>query len=160
MAVSLFFTITDAKGDPSTVDFPFPDATPVAVLAAAVPAVAALLQPLITGGLKTAGFKVEVDVPLFGPVATLASDVQEKAEFAVRTVNGFLKRLNLPTFDEAFFVPNTKEVDRTDPDIQAFVDFLEDGITVSATLIQPTDDRGEDLVTVERARENWGRRRR
>jgi hypothetical protein len=158
--ISLFFNIVDAKNESSTVEIEFPSATPVGVLAAAVPAVAVLINPLVQGGLKSAGFKVEVDVPTWGAGALLVSDVQEKAEFALRGVNGFLKRLNLPTFDEAFFTPTTKNVDLSDPDVAAFTDFLTDGITVSATLIQPTDIRGDDLVTLESATENWGRRRR
>lgn len=159
MAVSLFFTIQDAKGDKSTVEIPFPSATAVGVLAAAVPAVAALINPLVNGGLVAAGFKVEVAVPAWGPTALLVSDIQEKAEFQFRGVNGFLKRLNLPTFDEAFFVPSSKNVDTADADVAAFTNFMTDGITVSATLIQPTDIRGDDLVTLEKARENWGRAR-
>lgn len=159
MAVFFYFTIVDAKGDPSTVEIPFPDATPVAVFATAIPAVAALINPLVNGGLRNAGVKIEIDVPAWGATALLVSDIQEKAEFAFRGVNGFLKRLNLPTFDEAFFVPQSKDVDLADPDVAAFVDFMTDGITVSATLIQPTDIRGDDLVVLERARENWGRRR-
>lgn len=160
MAVSLFFNIVDAKNESSTVEIEFPSATPVAILAAAVPAVAVLINPLVQGGLKSAGFKVEVDVPTWGIGALLVSDVQEKAEFAFRGINGFLKRLNLPTFDEAFFVPQSKNVDLADPDVAAFTDFMTDGITVSATLIQPTDVRGDDLTTLEKAVENWGKRRR
>lgn len=160
MTVSVFLVIQDGKNDPTTREFEFPDATPVGVLAAAVPVIAGLVNPLVTGGLRAAGFKVQVDVPLWGPTAILTSDIQEMAEFGVRTVNGFLKKFSLPTFDEAFFVAGTKEVDRSDPDMVAFIDFIEEGITVSSTLIQPTDSRGEDLDELVTAREAWGKARR
>lgn len=160
MAIFFFFTIVDAKNQSSTVEIPFPDSTPLVGLSAGVQAIAALINPLVTGGLRSAGVKIEVDVPTFGPVAQLLSDVQEKAEFGMRTLNGFLKILNLPTFDETFFVTNSDQVNRTDPAVIAWVDFLEDGITAGGTLFQPSDQRSEDLVLVESAVENWGRRRR
>lgn len=163
MAVALYFNIQDSDGDKSTVEIWFPEATALAVLVAGVPAVAALINPLVNGGLLSAGFKVEVDVSgTWGPIAALISDVQEKAEFAMRTVNGFLTRLNLPTFDEDFFTVGTGQVDTTDAAVIAFIDFLEDGITVGGGLLAPSSPRGstEDVVDVERAVENWGKRRR
>lgn len=160
MAASIYFTISDSDGDVSTVEFFFDDATAFAVLQAGVSAVAALINPMLTGGLRTAGIRFEVDISgAWGPVAQLVSDVQEKAEFAMRTVGGFLSRLNLPTFDEAFFVPGTGTVDTSDPDVQAFVDFLETGITAGGGSLAPTDYREDGILTVERAVENWGRRR-
>lgn len=159
MAISFFFTIQDAKGKSSTVDIPFPDATPAAVFVTGVQAVGALINPLVTGGLKSAGVKVEVAIGTWGPTAALDSDVQEKMEFGARAANGFLKRLNLPTIDEDMFVPGSDQGDLTETDLAAFRDFLEDGLTVSSTLIQPCDIHGSDLETVEVIRENWGRRR-
>lgn len=160
MAVSIYFTIVDADGDPSTVEFFFNDATAFAVLNAGVGAIAALVNPLVNGGLRTAGIRFEVDVSgTWGPVAALVSDVQEKAEFVMRTAGGFLSRLNLPTFDEAFFVPGTDQVDVSDTDVAAFLDFLEDGITAGGGTLAPTDYREDDIADVERAVENWGKRR-
>jgi len=161
MAVSIFFNIVDAKNKSSTVEIEFPSATSAALLAALVPAVGALINPLVTGGLKSAGFKVEVDLSgTWGIGTLLLSDVQEKAEFAFRGANNFLKRLNLPTFDEDLFLPNSQFVDTADTAVAAFIDMMTDGITVSSTLVQPTDVRGDDLETLVTARENWGKRRR
>lgn len=163
MAVFLFYTVTDQKqpkAGTSTIRIPFPDATPLAVLSAGVSAVAALINPLVTGGLKSAGFAVEVDVSgTWGPTATLNSDIQEKMEWGMRAANGFLKRLNLPTIDEDMFVAGSEIGDITDTAMQAFRDFLEDGITVGGGLLAPSDVHGSDIVTVETYRENWGKRR-
>lgn len=160
MAVSIYFVIQDAKNETSTTEFFFDDATAWAVIQAGVGAIGALINPLVTGGLRAAGIRVEVDISgVWGTVAQLTSDVQEKAEFAMRTANGFLSRLNLPTFDEAFFVPNSAQVDLTDPDVVAFIDFLEDGITAGGGSLEPTDYREDDIADVVRATENWGRRR-
>lgn len=163
MAVAIYFTVQDSDADKSTFEFWFPSATAMAVITAGVPAIAALVNPLLNGGLVNAGFKVEVDLSgTWGPIAALISDVQEKAEFSMRTLNGFLTRLNLPTFDENFFTVGTGQVDTADPDVAAFIDFLEDGITVGGGLLAPSSPRGatEDVVTVEKAIENWGKRRR
>lgn len=163
MALYMFFTVTDQKQPKpgvSTIRIPFPDATPIAALTAGVTAVGALITPLVTGGLQSAGIAIEVDISgIWGPVATLNSDIQEKMEWVIRAANGFLKRLNLPTIDESKFVAGSVLGDLTDTDVAAFRDFLEDGITVSSTLIQPCDIHGSDLVTVEAVRENWGKRR-
>lgn len=158
--VSFFFNVTDGKNQTSTIEIPFPTATPVSVFVAGVDAVGQLIHPLVTGGLKSAGVKVTIDVPTWGTAAALDSDVQEKMEFGIRASNGFLKRLNLPTIDEDMFIPGSTEGDTSEAALLAFNDFLEDGITVGGTLIQPSDSHGSDLDQVEYRTENWGRRRR
>lgn len=164
MAMYIFYSIKDAKGDTSSVEIPFPDGTDVQDLVDLVGPVAILINALVTGGLVDAGIRVSMDLsatgPLgfggWGPVASLAADVQEKAEFTFRTVLGNLKRINLPTIDEAIFNPGSKMVDLSDAAVQAWVTFLEDGIGG----VQPSDQRGEDLFALESASENWGKRRR
>lgn len=163
MPAYIYFTIRDDKGDKSTIEIPFPDATAVTDLPLLVDAVGQLLDPLISGGLAGAGFRVEATVTGFPSAAGALSDIQEKAEFAFRTVTNFVKRLNIPSFIETFFLPGTREVDTTDADIAAFVTALEDGVDVSGAggsgIVQPCDIRGDDLDTLEYAIENWGKRR-
>lgn len=159
MPITLFYTLVDAKGASSRVEIPVPDATALANVTTLVPLVAELIQPLVSGGMTNAGFTVDVDVSAgFGPVAGLAADVQEKAEFVFRTTGNFVKRLNIPTILESIFQPGSANVDTSDADVAAFVDFMTDGITAGA-LIQPCDSRGADIRTLEAARENWGKRR-
>lgn len=164
MALIVYYTIQDAKADKSTVEIPFPDSTDVADLIDQVGPIAVLINALVTGGLVAAGVKIEMDLSAtgpagfggWGPVASLASDVQEKATFALRTVLGNLKSLSLPTIDEAIMDVNSRLVDLGDAAVQAFVTFLEDGIGG----VEPSDYRGEDLFVLESASENWGKRRR
>ena len=158
--IYFFFNIVDGKGQQSTVEIPFPAATPFTAFVAGVDAVGQLIEPMVTGGLRQAGVKAIIDVPTWGNVAQLASDVQEKMEFGVRAANGFLKRLNIPTIDESMFIPGSTEGDTSEAALLAFNDFLEDGITVGGTLLQPTDIHGSDLEQVEYRTENWGKRRR
>lgn len=163
MPAYVFFSIRDGKGDISTIEIPFPDATVVTDLPLLVAALGDLIDPLLSGGLAGAGFRVDVDVPGFSAVAGTLADVQEKAEFAWRVGTKWLKRLNLPTFIETFFLPGTKEVDTTDADIAAFVTAMETGIDVAggggSGVVQPCDTRGEDLEDLVYAIENWGKRR-
>lgn len=160
IAGELFFVVSDAKGDVSRVAIPVEAGDAINWTNAAA-AVAALINPLVTGGLRQAGVSIYFDLSgTWGTVAALASDVQEKAEFALRSIDGFIKRINLPTFDEAFFTAGTGLVDLTDTAVQAWVTFLEDGITVGGVDIEPEDSRGFDLESLEYAAENWGKRRR
>jgi hypothetical protein len=160
--ISFFFNVQDGKTPPqtSTIEIPFPNTTPVSVFVAGVDAIGQLIHPLVTGGLKSAGVKITIDVPTWGPTAINTADVQEKMEFGVRASNGFLKRLNIPTIDESMFIPGSTEGDTSEAALLAFNDFLEDGITVGGTLIQPSDSHGSDLLQVEYRTENWGKRRR
>lgn len=161
MPLNVYFNIQDATGEVSTVTIPIPASTALTNIPGTVLAFAQLLAPLSDGGLVSAGVQVQVDVSgAWGATALLISDVQEKAEFAFRAVNGFLKRLNIPAFPEALFVPGTSQVDVTEASVAAFITAMEDGVTVNATVIQPTDIHNNDLVNNEYAVENWGRRRR
>jgi hypothetical protein len=161
---TLFFVLQDADNDPSRVEIEIPSSTSATNALALVPVVGELIHDIVNGGLVKAGITIEVDTGVafagWGPVATLIADIQEKAEFSFRTVQGNLKKINLPTFLEDLFIPQTKEVDTSDPAIAAFVTAMEDGLTVNSTLVQFTDQRGEDLLYLEGAVENWGKARR
>lgn len=163
MAVYIYFNIEDDKGDVSTVEIPFPSATTITDLPLLVQAFGDLIDPLVSGGLRDAGVRMSVSVTGFPTAAGSLSDVQEKGEFVFRTVNGFLKRLNLPTFVETLILPGTKEIDQADTDVAAFITAMEDGIDLAGSggsgVVQPCDLRDEDLTEIVNALENWGKRR-
>jgi len=159
MPYYIYFSIADEKGDISTVEIPIPDTTALTDLPDVVQAFSDLIEPLVGGGLIQAGVRLLVSVTGWNTLAAAGSDVQEKAEFVLRTVGGFLKRLNLPTFIESFFNAGSKEVDQAAPDVAAFITALEDGVVVNAHTVQPCDLRGEDLTQLVDALENWGKRR-
>jgi len=160
--IFLFYTIQDADGDKSTIEIPFPASFNLANTSAVVAAFAAVLNPLLNGGLVSAGARVEIDLSgSWGSGAMLISDIQEQAQFLFRVVGGFPKLLNLPTFIETFFNNGgaDKTVDMGDADIVAFVNAMEDGLTVSSVLYQPSDYRGADIVSTESAVQHFGRNR-
>lgn len=161
MPITLFYVVTDGN-DTSRIEIDIPTATTLANTLSAVGAFAALINPLVQGGLLSAGFTVETDVSgTWGVVHQLLADVQEKAEFVFRTAGGFIKRLNLPTVNEAIFAGggNSPQVDTSDEDVAAFITAMTDGVTVNATVVAPVDSRGDDIASLSDARENWGKRR-
>lgn len=162
MAVSLFFTVQDGDSDTSTITVYFPTAAIASNALAVANAFAAVINPLVNGGLKTCGITVELDISsLWGPTSALIADVQEQAQFLFRVVGGFPKLMNLPTFIETFFTGAgaDKTVDMTAPEVVAFVGAMEDGLTVSSVLYAPSDYRNADILSTESAVQHWGRNR-
>lgn len=163
MPITLFYTIADADGDKSRVEFQV-DPTNVTILNAPTLMVDVwnLMNPLINGQLISAGFTVEADISAYTNVIPGAlADVQEKAEFVFRTAGGFLKRINLPTFVETLFGSSgaSSEVNLADTNVAAFVTAIVDGITVGGDDILFQDTRGDEIASLSVARENWGKRR-
>lgn len=174
MPISLFVRIQDAgsgdgSGKPGTslVTCEINPETSFANLTNAVEAFALLVEPLIMGQIVGAGFTIEVPVNgvIVGAAADVFADVQEKAVFAFRTINGHLKRISIPTFNEVFFSGGGagSTVDITEPDVAAFVDAMIDGIDLAASgglgLVQVVDTRDEDVVLLESATQLFVNRR-
>lgn len=164
MAIHLTFTIQDEKGDTSVIDIPVPGATPLTDIPYLLQAYADLLNPIVQGGLVQAAAKVVGTVSGWNTTAAAGSDVQEKASFLIRTAGGFLKRLGIPTILESIFNTGSKDVDLGHTDVAALVTALETGIDISGAggsgTISACDYREDDLVNVEAAYEDWGKRRR
>lgn len=161
--LTLFFTIADADGDKSRVEFPIEDTfVTLGNVGGIIEDVWDIINPLVNGHLVTAGFSFEADISGFTNVAAGAlGDVQEKAEFVFRTVEGFVKRLNIPAFVETLFGSSggSKDVNLADTGVAAFVTMMTDGLPVGGDDVLFTDTHGDALSTLEAARENWGRRR-
>lgn len=163
MPITLYVRVADAGGPTgpgtSLITVELDPAVAVTNLSNAVEALALLVEPLIMGQIVAAGFTIEVPLNgvIVGAAANVLADVQEKAVFAFRTANGFLKRISIPTFAETLFTGGGSghDVDITDPDVAAFVDAMEDGIDLAAAggvgLVGVVDTRDEDLVSLESA---------
>lgn len=164
--IEVFYTVQDADGDKSTITIPVPSATPLLDLPLFVQQMEPLLDALTNGGLVSAGFTVEVDLSAAWPAAAaVIADVQEKAQFAFRTLGGFVKRISIPTILESVFGGGgaSDQVDTTNPDVMAFVAAMENGIDLTGIggsgTVQPCDSRDDDLVSMEYAVEAWGKKR-
>lgn len=161
MPFTLFYIIEDAKGDKSTVNIEVPSTVVLTDIPDLVQTFAELVNDMVQGGIVSGGVTLEIDLTGVSTVAALAADVQEKAAYTFRGVNGFLKRLTIPTILESVFHLNSREVDTTLPSQAAFITAMTDGVTLTSTnVVQPCDSRGDDLDTLNDAREAWGRARR
>jgi len=160
MAISIVFTVSDAKGDQATFSIPIPDGTAYADIVEFAQEMAELLNPLINAALRDLHITIPIPFTPWTAAASI-SDIQEKARFAFRTVNGFLKHVSLPAAVESIFSPGSRNVDLANTDVAAFVTAMVDGITLSSTNdVEPCDVRDEDLTELESATEAWGKARR
>lgn len=166
MAFTIFYNIADGslpKHHVSRIEIPVDPAAALTTVQGAVETMWNLINPLTTGTLQSAGFTVEADVSGFtNAAAAVLSDVQEKAEFAYRTVAGFLKKVNIPCFDETLFesAGAGDTVDTADTDVAAFNLAMVLGIPYGVgQFLDVVNDHGEDIEDFESAVENWGKRR-
>lgn len=155
--VFLTYSIQDAKGATSIAKINFPDSTDIAILKTFAASTATMINAIITGKIISAGIGLEVDLSS----ATIRSapdpdsDVEEGARFIWNSAIGALPSFRLPTFDEAKMVSGTRLVDLTDTDVDAFHDRIIAGQTVGLINVSPSDDHGEDIESVQSARESF-----
>jgi hypothetical protein len=155
------YSILDAKGKKSTTQINFPidnmDSEHLDVLIDFAGTTAELIDAIIRGQIVDVGIGISVDLTsltLKGtPVAS--SDVEEGARFQFSTVLNTLTGFRLPTFDEDFINAGSNTVDIEDTDVDAFVDRIVEGRTITLTNVSPSDDRGEDIVALVSARESF-----
>lgn len=157
LAVTITYTFTDGKGHTSSTRVRVPTTFSLAQIAEFVPAMAQLIADLSQGELSAASAQFTVDLSGLGlkVAANALADVAEKAWFKFTSaVTGLKKMLRIPTYDETYTGAGSDAVDTADPDIAAFTAAMTNGIAVSGpATIQPTDSRGNDLVSTAEARE-------
>jgi hypothetical protein len=157
---TVVLSIKDAKNQVSTTEINIPDTVSVADAKAYAQEVAKLVDPLITGAIVRIGVVLGVDLP-GGLSATpdAGADVEEGARFQFRTAGGFFTSCRLATFDEAKISAGTRSVNTADAAVTAFVNGITSGIDVDPGVgvnnIMAQDKRGDDIVSLEFAREQF-----
>jgi hypothetical protein len=107
----------------------------------------------VTFSLSLSGLALKV-------VANVLADTAQKGYFAfLSAVNGFFKRVRIPTFDETKTNEASDTIDTLDADVAAFVAAMENGIVVTGGTIQPSTERMQDLVSLSDTREVFRRKR-
>lgn len=113
--------------------------------------------PLIKGAIVGATVTVPLTLHVNALVSPDAdSDVEEGALFVFETLGGsFQARVRIPTFDEAFLVPGSREVDLADADVVDFVTKITGGLDDAglADKIDVVDSHGVDLTAAVKAQE-------
>ncbi len=155
--VFLVYSIRDAKGKTSTVKINFPVTVNIGMVQDFAVSTATMINSLIKGQIMDAGIGLAVD--LSGATIRNApdpnSDVEEGARFSWRSAAGAITNFRLPTFDEAFMVSGTRNVDTEDTTVDAFVQRIIEGRTVGLENASPSDDRGSDIEALDTARESF-----
>jgi hypothetical protein len=152
MALSILYSIVDAKDVVSTMEINIPTATTLANATTFAQAMAGLINAVTTGVIRRIGVVLSVALP--GGLRTGAltnSDVEEGARFQFSTSGGNFTSFRIPTFNELMITSNSRAVDLEDTDVAALVTAMEDGIGG----ITPTDKRNEDVVALTSAREQF-----
>lgn len=168
MAFFVLYTIEDEDGKQSTTEIKIPSTSVFTNAAIFAAEMAQLIDPLVRGVIRRIGIGFLVDLsgitPALKTAALAGADVEEGARFQFLTDNGFFTSLRLPTFDEAFILPATDQVDLADADVAAFTTAMISGINLvpagGTGTTQPTSNRDEDLVSLTSALESFQSSRR
>lgn len=154
--VFVIYTIKDAKGKKATKKVNFGASANLGMVRAWAENFAPLLANVIKGQIVDIGIGIGVTLPGGLPTAPDAdADVEEGARFNWRTAIGSNTEFRIPTFDEAKLVAGTNQVNTADADVTAVINQMITGHTVALENIQPTDERGSDVVALESARESF-----
>lgn len=155
--VRTYYKFVDAKGDEARVTIYLPADTTYANVVQFVTDMSAILAPLSGASFRESGFGGIVSTGAIP--AEPQSDVQEKAVFSFETSEHFTHRITIPAILEELFLPNSKNLDQGDADVSAFVSALQSGLVVNLTPVYPVDSRGDDLLDLDSAVEEWGKSR-
>lgn len=163
MAGQITYSVKDSKGVISHFFINLPTSFSLAQALEAAQDFGVLVDNLMGGYISGIGLCYNVTLP--GGIKTTAdanTDVEEGARFSFNTSGGFFSKFRIPTFLESLLLSGTKQVDLADEDVDAVVSGILDGVAVAAgggATVTFVDTRDEDLVSLNFARESFGKDR-
>lgn len=155
MPTRIDYTIADEKGLNSVFSVDVPDGFTLLQYQNYADALATGVEAITAGQIL--GARMSVALTLAGApfaAAIEGADVEEKALFVFRGVNGFLKRMTIPAVDEAI-VNQNGTINTADASVAAWLS----NIVAGDGTIAATDYRGDDLTSLVEARKYFGRDR-
>lgn len=166
-AYGIVMSFEDAKGEKSTTMVNVPTGLTLANLTIFGQEIAKLADALINGIITRIGIAIMIPLPTGINVApNSVSDVEEGAAFNFRTAGGYRTSLRIPTLLESLVSPGSSDIDTSDPDVAAFVSAMISGIDLTAATpvagtgtVTPTDSRGDDIVALTDAKEQFTKSR-
>ena len=156
LAITVRYQFIDDKGKTSSTKVRVPNGFTLSQYVEFVQGMGQFIADISACQITSAGFSVGIDLAGLGLQALPATvaDVAQKAYFAFRSaVGGFFKRLRIPTLSETKVNAGTDTLDTVDADVVAFVNAMTNGIVTTGGTIQPVTERGDDLTTLQEARE-------
>lgn len=162
-AYSVVMSFQDAKGEQSTTMVNVPTGITLANLTIFAQEMVKLVDAMINGIVTRVGIAITIPLPSgINVAANSVSDVEEGGFFNFRTAGGYRTSLRVPTFLESLISAGSADVDTSDPDVAAFVSAMITGIDLTAATpvagsgtVTPTDSRGDDIVALTDAKEQF-----
>lgn len=155
MAIEIIFRIADASGDEASTSVRIGGIPTNAQLNGFGAGWATALNNVIAGKIMGAIAKVLVNIT--GLTSNLLSgnaDREHVGKFVFVTGAGTLVECNIPCLSEIAIGATTSDsLNQAQPDVAAFIAAMEDGVAVTAALIQPCDEGEEDITGTKFARE-------
>jgi hypothetical protein len=162
LAVTMHYDFRDEKGKTSFTEIKVPTGFSIAQLTEFA---AASAQVLINAShVACTGVSINIAIDISASltnVVTVGANVAKKAFFQFQSaIGGLIAKFKIPTLDESNVVAGTDQLDIVAAPVAAYIAAIEDGLDIGAgVFIQPTDKRGNDLTTLDFARELHQRRR-
>lgn len=161
MVSTLNFAIRDGKGAKSTIGIYLPDDQTLVSVQEFVDLFAPIIDDITDGVIDGVSLSVGMVLPAgLAASAGANSDVEEGARFIFASEGGYRTSVRIPTFPETKILAGSRNVSLVDVDVDAFVDAMIDGLLVTAGQAEPSDYRGEDVVSLVSAIESFQRSRR
>lgn len=157
-AVAINFTFKDAKGKSRITKVHVPTGFSIAQYTQFANSLAQVIANMSEGAITEISIGVPLDISAASikGVALGIADVAKKAFFgALSSVSGLFAKYIIPTYDESHSVPNSDDIDVSDPDVAAYIAFIESGGTYSGIPVHAEDKYGNDIDEVNIAREQF-----
>lgn len=152
--VALTTTVLDQAGKTATFSEFFADTLTVAQIEEGVLLHAPKIDGILSGIINRMEFCVAVDLSgLTGNTVGSTADVEEVGEFIFLTDANRRVSLNVPCINDTASVVGSDDLDQTDSDVDALIDAMIDGLTVTGGNLQPCDADEADITAVKSARE-------
>lgn len=152
LAVTVNFTITDAKGKSAVTKVRVPTGFSLADYSQFAIAMGNLIAAVSDGVITdiSVGIPLSLSGATIRAVANTTADIAKKALLnAASAIAGLFTRYNIPTYNEAKTVDGSDEIDTSDPDVSALIAVYESGAGGTA----PVDARENDISDITTARE-------
>lgn len=156
LAVTINFTITDAKGKSAITKVRVPTGFSINQYSLFAVAMAQLVTNLSEGSITeiTVGMPLSLSGATIRGAAVNIANVFKKAIFVAKSaITGLGTKFFFPTYNESNTVTGSDDVDAADADVAALVAIIEGGVNTGGEIVQPIDMRGNDLVDVTEMRE-------
>lgn len=162
LAVSIRYDFVDSKGKTSFTKIRVPLGFSIAQYSEFVLGMGQFISNISTCRITGASMTFNIDLSGLGlkAAATVVADTAQKGYFSfISAATGFYKRLRIPTFDESLVETGSDGIDTVDPAVAAFTNAMTNGIVVTGGTVSPVTERGQDLVSLNEAREVFRRKR-